>query len=305
MRYFLRQITQMPLSVALLLLIAALCMWVPDYVRAPELWPTTLLAQLLILLNGVLLCTTLYRAKAAPHFSLLPAVLYVLATAVFPLLRMHWQPQLPIVILLFFLYITRDMSDTHEPSGLVFFVTLLLCLAALLVPDALWCISFLWIVVLLQGTFTLRSILASLLAVALVGVYYVLAMYIGWADAWDYGQLLDRRWFGLDQPACIITAVAVMLSAFIVIGISAFQRSTYDLVSTRMLLYHVVLMGLLSSPLILLSASRQDCWALLPCALTATTGIYLMQKETESRGITLLIYIIGAIALYGVVLSTM
>ena len=280
-------------------------MWIPDYLRQPESGLQVLLAQLLAVLNGLLLCATLYRAKAASHFSLLPAVLYVLATAVFPFLRVHWQPQLPIAILLFFLYITRDMSDTHEPSGLVFFVTLLLCLSALLVPDAVWCISFLWIVVLLQGTFTLRSILASVLAVVLVSVYYALAMYIGWAEVWDYGQLLDRHWFGLDQPACIIAAVAVMLPAFIVIAVCAFQRSTYDLVSTRMLLYHVVILGLLSSPLILLSAARQDCWALLPCSLAAATGIYLLQKETESRGVTLLIYIIGAIALYGVVLSTM
>lgn len=298
MRYWLRHITQMPLPAALLLLVGALCMWLPDYIRMPELWLTTLIAQVFTLLNAVLLCMTLYRAKATAHFTLLPAVLYVLTVGVFPFLRVHWQPQLIVAILLFFLYATRDMTDTHEPNDLVFYITLLLCLAALVSPDAGWCIAFLWLVVLLQGAFTLRTILASVLAVALVGVYYWLAVYVGWIEMWDYTFLFDRQWIGYDQPAALSTTVIILMLAFLYASGGAFRRSSYDLVSTRMLLYHVVFIGLLSAPLILLTAAEHDIWALLPLALSATTCIYLLQKESESRGITLLIYIIGTIALY-------
>lgn len=298
MRYFLRHITQMPLPAVLLLLVGALAMWVVDYTRTPELWLTILSTQTLVLINAILLSMTLYRAKATAHFSLLPAVLYILTVGVFPFLRVHWQPQLMVGILLFFLYATRDMTDTHEPNDLVFFVTLLLCLTALMSPDAVWCIAFLWLVVLLQGAFTLRTIFASLLAAALVGVYYVLALYIGWAEMWDYTFLFDRQWIGYNQPAALFTTVIILMVGFLFASGAAFRRSSYDFVSTRMLLYHVVFIGLLSAPLILITAAELDSWALLPLSLTATTCIYLLQKESESRGITLLVYIVGTITLY-------
>ncbi len=298
MRYFLRHITQMPLPAVLLLLVGALAMWVVDYTRTPELWLTILSTQTLVLINAILLSMTLYRAKATAHFSLLPAVLYILTVGVFPFLRVHWQPQLVVAILLFFLYATRDMTDTHEPNDLVFFVTLLLCLTALMSPDAVWCIAFLWLVVLLQGAFTLRTIFASLLAAALVGVYYVFALYIGWAEMWDYTFLFDRQWIGYNQPVALFTTVIILMVGFLFASGAAFRRSSYDFVSTRMLLYHVVFIGLLSAPLILITAAELDSWALLPLSLTATTCIYLLQKESESRGITLLVYIVGTITLY-------
>ena len=305
MRYFLRHITQLPLPAALLLLVGALAMWSVDYARVPEQWFATLTAQSLTLISGVLLCMVLYRAKATPHFSLLPAILYVAAVGVLPSLRQHWQPQLISLVLLFFLYMTRDMSDSHEPNGLVFSVSLMLCLAALIVPDAVWCIVLLWIVVFLQGAFTFRTILASLLAVVLVAVYYVLAMYIGWTDVWDYNALLDRQWVGDIEPTAVTVTLIVMIATFLVVTGGAFRRSSYDLVSTRMLFYHVVLLGLLSAPLILFMTPRPDSLVLLPTALAATTGIFVLQKSDEARGVALIIYLPTALTLYLVLVITL
>ena len=169
---------------ALLLLVCALGMWVIDYIRMPELWGTILGSQLLTLFSGLLLCMTLYRAKVSEDFSLLPAVLYVAAVGVLPNLREHWEPQLIAAILLIFLHATRNMTDNHEPNGMVMLMTILLCITALWVPDAIWCILMLWLVVLLQGTFTLRTIVASLLGIILVGIYYAILLYFDIADRW-------------------------------------------------------------------------------------------------------------------------
>lgn len=288
----------MRIPTAIMLSVCALAMWVVDYVRMPDQWLSLLLTQGLILVNAGLLCSVLYRAKATAHLSLLPALLYILAMGIFPYLRFHWQPQLIAGILLFFLLATRDMSDTHEPNGLVFFVTILLCLTALLIPDALWCVAFLWLVVLLQGAFTIRTILSSALAVVLIAIYYILAMYFGWAELWDASGLFDRQWIGSEQPACLTITVIFMMAAFLAVTVCTFRRSLYDLVSTRMLLYHVSLWGVLSLPLILFAAPQPDFEVMLPLTLTTTTGIFLLQKESEARGITLLLYIFGAIALY-------
>lgn len=288
----------MRITTALLLLLCALCMWVVDYVRLSEEWPTILAAQLLTTLCGILLCMALHRAKATAHLSLLPAVLYVAAVGVIPYLRIHWQPQLIAGVLLLFLYTTRDMTDRREPNDLVFLMSVLLCLIAIWIPDAVWCIAFLWIVMLLQGSFTFRTILASLLGIALVSVYYALTIYIGWAEMWDYAQLFDRNWCSHELPQSVTVAIFVMIAAFLMVASGAFYRSLYDLVSTRMLLYHVVLLGLLSAPLILMTPTRPDSQVLLPLALSATAGIYLLQRESETRGVALLLYLIGASALY-------
>ena len=281
-----------------MLSVCALGMWTVDYIRVPDRWLSLLLTQIFVVVNAGLMSATLYRAKATSRFSLLPALLYITAIAVFPYLRVHWQPQLLIGVLLFFLYATRDMSDTHEPNGLVFLITLLLCLIALIIPDTLWCIVFLWIVVLLQGAFTFRTVMASVLAVALVSAYYVLAIYAGWAQEWSFSPLYERRWLWQDNPACVTVTVIVMLVAFLYMTGGAFRRSSYDLVSTRMMLYHVVMWGLLSALLIVLTSAQPDCWVLLPFTLSAVAGIYFMQKESESRGVTLLLYLVGAVALY-------
>lgn len=298
MKYFLRHITQMRLSVAVLLLTGALCMWIVDYVRTPNEWLQVLVTQCMVLLNAGVLCTVLYRAKATARFSLVPAILYIVTIGIFPFLRVHWQPQLIAGVLLFFLLTTRDISDAHEPNGLVFFATVLLCLTALLVPDAVWCIPFLWIVVLLQGAFSLRTIFASLLGVLLVAIYYALAIYAGWAEMWDTSVLVERVWIGNSLPLCLSVTTAILLIAFIVITACAFIRSTHDLVSTRVLLDHAVILGLISAPLVLFTASEPDCWVLLPLSMSATTGVFLLQKESEARGVTLFLYLIGAPALY-------
>lgn len=283
---------------ALLLLVCALGMWVIDYIRMPELWGTILGSQLLTLFSGLLLCMTLYRAKVSEDFSLLPAVLYVAAVGVLPNLREHWEPQLIAAILLLFLHATRDMTDNHEPNGMVMLMTILLCITALWVPDAIWCILMLWLVVLLQGTFTLRTIVASLLGIILVGIYYAILLYFDIADMWEYNELFEREWFGVSSPICITATVGVMYAGFLCVAGGAFRRSSYDLVSARMLLYHAVLTGLLSSPLIVFTTVNQDIWVLLPLSLSTTAGIYMLQHESESRGVSLLLYLIGAVALY-------
>lgn len=298
MKYFLRHITQMRPSVAVLLLMGALGFWVVDYVRTPDEWFSLLLTQCMVVLNAGILCSVLYRAKATLRFSLIPALLYITAIGIFPYLRAHWQPQLIAGILLFFLLSTRDMSDTHEQNGTIFFVTVLLCLATLLIPDALWCILFIWIVALIQGAFSLRTVFASLMAVALVAIYYTLAIYIGWADVWDLSVLLNRQWIGSRMPVSLSVTASVLMVAFLIVTGSAFRRSSYDLVSTRMLLYHSVMWGLMCMPLILFSSEEPSCWVLLSLSLSATTGVFLLQKESEARGITLLLYLIGALALY-------
>lgn len=298
MRYFLRHITHMSLPVAIALLVGVLGMWSVDYIRQSEQWGSILLAQSLSLMNALLLSSVLYRAKATAHFSLIPAILYLVTTAIFPYLRMHWAPQVLVMVIALFLLVTRDMSDDHEPNSVLFLITVLLCATAFIVPDALWCIAYLWVAVLIQGGFSLRSVVATLLGAVMCAIYYQLFVYMGWMPAVDWSVLWTRQWFADMQPAQIVTAVVALLAGFLYVSGAAFRRSSYDLVSTRMLLYQTVMLGLMTAPLILLSSAQSDSLCLMPLSMAGTAGIYLLQTKSESRGITLLVYLVGAVTLY-------
>ena len=115
----------------------------------------------------------------------------------------------------------------------------------------------------------------------LVGIYYAIMLYFDIANMWDYNELFEREWFGFSSPICITATVGVMYAGFLCVTGGAFSRSSYDLVSARMLLYHAVLTGLLSSPLIVFTTVNQDIWVLLPLSLSATAGIYMLQHESE------------------------
>ena len=289
----------MSLLPAVLLAIGALALWVPDYRSAPERWPELMCTQLLLAANAVLLSVLLYQGKASRSFTALPVPLMILTVAVLPQLRYSWLLQLWIAVLLLFLFFIQQLAENQSPNGHVFFTSLVLCILSLWLPDALWCIVYLWGVVLMMGALSLRTILASAMAVAVFVFYYQIAGYIGWSVEWAWSSILSRSWMASALPLHDIITIAVVLIATFVITFATFRRSLYGFVSTRKLLYYCVALYLIVTPLVLFY--RPDgggIHALLAIATPAVTSIYLLQKESESRGITFLLYIIVALALY-------
>lgn len=289
----------MSLLPAVLLAIGALALWVPDYLSAPERWHELLLTQLVLIANAIMLSALLYQGKASRSFTALPVPLMIFTVAALPQLRSGWLLQLWIGVLLLFLFTMQQLADNQPPNGYVFFFSLVLCILSLWLPDALWCIVYLWAVVLMMGAFSLRTIMASAIAMAVFVFYYRIAGFFGWSMEWGCSSLLSRSWLATVMPLHDTIAIAFVLVATFAITFAAFRRSLYGFISTRMLLYHCVMLYLIVTPLVLLC--RPDgggIHALLAIATPAVTSIYLLQKESESRGITFILYIIGALALY-------
>ena len=274
-------------------------MWVPDYLHTPELWLDLLLAQVLVTVNAVFLAILLYQAKASRSFTGLPIPLMILAVAVLPQMRYYWLLQLWVFVILLFLYLMRDASDSQPPNGYVCFISLALCVLALWTPDTLWCIVYLWLVMLLSSAFSLRTIMASAIAVGVFAFYYGIAYYLGWVGEWSFDALLNRSWFAQNIPAHEVVTLAAVLIGTFAIAFAAFRRSSYGFVSTRMLLYHSVLLYLVATPLIVYDHPEGGVMcAMMAVATPAITSIYLLQKESESRGITFLVYVLAAVGLY-------
>lgn len=289
----------MSLLPAVLLAMGALALWVPDYLSAPERWHELLLTQLLLVANAIMLSALLYQGKATRSFTALPVPLMIITVAVLPDWRCGWLLQVWIAVMLLFLFMMQQMADNQSPNGYVFFFTLVLSVLSLWLPDALWCIVYLWAVVVMMGAFSLRTLLASAIGLVVFIFYYQIAHYFGWSVEWGWSSLLPRSWMAKVMSLHDIITVAVVLVATFAITFVTFRRSSYGFVSTRMLLYHCVMLYLMVIPLVLFF--RPDgggIHALLAVATPAVTGIYLLQTESESRGITFILYFLVALALY-------
>lgn len=275
-------------------------MWVPDYVHMPAVWDELLLTQAGVLFNAVYLSVLLYQARASKSISFLPAPLFILTVAVLPGMRCHWQLQLWILAVLLFLHLVLHTGDHEAPNGYVFFFSLLLCILSPWIPDALWFVPYAWVVVLMFGRLSVRTLLASVIAAAVFAVYYGAAVYFGMVDDWSFmTTLFPRSWFAWNADVPDILSVVIVLLATIAIAASSFLRSSYGFVSTRMLLNHFVALFVIAVPFILfVRPASADTVAMAALAAPAVTGIYLLQKESESRGITFLAYVLVALALY-------
>ena len=274
-------------------------MWIPDYVNNSEQWIDLMLTQLLVIANAIFLSIVLYQAKASRSYSALPIPLMILTTAVLPDMRSTWLLQLWMFIILMFLFLMQQLSENQSPNSYVFFVSLLLCILTIWIPDAVWCLLYLWLVVLQCSAFSLRTIFASAIAVAVFAIYYGIAYHLGWVSELPLDSLLDRSWFADYASVRHLVSVSVVLVSTFAIMFASFRRSSYDFVSTRMLLYHCAMLYIVATPFILLSKPEGAVMhAMLALATPAVTGIYLLQKESESRGITFLLYVLVALALY-------
>lgn len=274
-------------------------MWIPDYLCAQQLWVDLMITQIMVVVNAVFLAVLLYQAKASRSFTALPVPLTILTIAALPEMRFDWVWQLWIFTILLFLYLVQDVSDTQSPNGYIFFTSLILCVLSLWIPDASLTILYLWLVVLFYSAFSLRTIFASAIAVAVFAFYYAIAYYLGWTDEWSWIGLIERTWLGYSVSAQWMLTIVVALAGTLAIAFAAFRRSSYGFVSTRILLYHSAALYLVAIPFVLFPAADGGAMhAMLALAIPAITSIYLLQQESESRGITFLVYLLVAFALY-------
>lgn len=296
----------MPLAVSVILIAGALTLWVPDYVAAPADWLALSATQLLVLLSGSLLAELLYRARAMAHRSAVPVLLYILSCALLPEIRTTWQPQVLVLTAVLVLLIMQAVGDHDEPLEMAFLTTLLVCLTSLIVRDALWLMPFVWVVPIVQRQFTIRVFTASLLGVGLFLLYFMVISYVTLLPESlkpilvAYFQPLTERYalFEHGLHSLFPWVIISYMVALIIFVIATLMRSSHDYVQTRNLTYQLILLYVMILPFALFLVPDVGILALLPWILSAMASIYLFQKESVSRGVTLLVYIAVCAILY-------
>lgn len=174
------------------------------------------LTILLAVLVAASLSYVLYRTGITRVMVFWPSFLYIATCALFPGLWEGWRAQLSVLC---FMPIYPYLQSVHTGSSnrpIVFYLTLLMLLGSLATPALVCYIPLFWLLMIYTQTFSLRVLLASLLAICVFLIWYTLAIY-QWDCRWVYTALFDLR----PKPSSfleyytLILDIAVMLGALI------------------------------------------------------------------------------------------
>lgn len=113
-------------------------------------------------------------------FHLLPIVFWLLAIGGSVLAYRHLGGYIVSIFVLWAVYIIHHISRWEEPVEQSFQMAVLLGIASYWLPSVLLLILPIWIYLMYQSNFGLRSFSATLVGLALVAIWAALAVVMGW-----------------------------------------------------------------------------------------------------------------------------
>ncbi len=294
---FLARITRMSMPVALVLSVAVLCGWIPEFLNGD--WRQVLPTMLLVVVNGVMFWYLTVCARLTRDRDGLPLFIYLLSATAFLAANGCWQGQTAVLCMLLVLLLLRKAFREDEPTESAFVAALLLSGASLVLPDMVWLIPAVWVAYILLHSFGLRVWLATLIGAAVFAVYFVLAWHFGWIEN-VYMPMFDRSWLFSALPLSEAIKEVSLIGIGIVLFVASLVRTDRDSTGQQnwlllFTLFFIVAGGLSLFPM--RTAATACCGSLLPVALLLFSGLWVLffrQRESAARGI---MYIIGLILL--------
>ncbi len=179
---------------AILLSVGCFGFWIPDCIEPSAVGWGTLVGTLSItILNALFFVLFIYQRGITRKLEGLPFFLYLFVISTQPILHTQWLLQ--IVVLIFQLILSLIMRSYRQAHAVepAFLSAMLLCTAALILPDLLFLLPILWLMFLLERAMNLRVLLASLIGGSVVLLYTVLFNKLGWIHLVDMPDIWLRN----------------------------------------------------------------------------------------------------------------
>lgn len=286
-------VTRLGWPAAILLSAAVLATWIPDFMQADAAGENATLVRLsvtmaLAVLNGGCLVWLFYHTALTRYRIGLPLLLYLIPLSAVTALHTCWQGQLFVLLFYPVLLLLVQMRNRTDAAEEAFLAALLLAGGSWLVPEALCMLPVLWGGMLLQRAFSLRTLLATLIAVALVALYGTLAVLVLGA-AHPYDSLLTRLLFWTTMT----TADWVMLAVTMVLAVWALtcllMRIGYASAQVQHLTSLFVLVAVASALFLIWAPAATVMLPVLLFALSALFALTFTQHESLPRAILFLL----------------
>jgi hypothetical protein len=141
----------------------------------------------IVLVSALTLNNILVFHELTPKNNLLPAFLFILLMGSNPASLCAYPVILSLPFLTWFLHTIFKMNDEPENYMEVFNASILISIISMIYPDAILLYVFIWLALLIYGTFNGRNLIISLIAVILPYIY--LFLYFFWTD--QLGEALN------------------------------------------------------------------------------------------------------------------
>ena len=247
---------------AIALSVGVMCGWIPDFLQPNADYLSLSLTMAGTLANAFLLLyltrtTTITRQK-----DILPVPLYLLTVTAFPSVHTAWRLQVAVLLLTSAVLIIHGAYRKENTAHDGFLATALVAIASLFVPQVIFFVPFVWLAYTLLRAMRLRTFLASLIALAVFGIYLALAVYL---FGWECPYVHVFEWN--ETP---MLTYWILLAFHIAFLVAAAVRIDRDSTTQQALL---ILLFLFFLP-------------------AATATLFFRQRDSLSRGLCFLMYLL-------------
>ncbi len=177
---------------AVLLSVGCLGFWIPDFIGENVAFRALFSTLGLTLLNALFFVVLIYQRGITRKLDSLPFVLYLLVCSTIPAIHTEWLGQ--VVILLVQAVFLLIMKSYRQPSATepAFLASILLGIGTLILPDLIFLLPVLWVMLIVHRAFGLRELLASIIGGSVVAFYAILFSHLGWLELVDWSDIWVR-----------------------------------------------------------------------------------------------------------------
>lgn len=269
----------MSLPMAILLLVGALCMWIPDF-KSQEA-PIAVLTLILGILNADILMYLCQRTAMTRSLSWIPVLMYLLPFGV-GFLSFNWQSQVGVFCMLISILMLVKAFHMNNAVEEAFLGTLFIIVGSYFLPSVLLLLPLFIMGFVMQRAFNVKIISASLIALAIFGIFYVtINKLTGWVWSWNWSEFLSYIWQGFSLKMWFIYLLGIIGIYFIISNYFYYQRENATVQS---------LLNILIIPFALALIIQS-----LPILIVTLSGIsahYFSTRESMTRGIVFFVYIL-------------
>lgn len=227
MQKWLKHITEIGWFTATILIVFALCLWIPDYIIHSSDFIDITICLVLTILNAAIATFACFQTKITRNYSPMPIVCYLLLSGLAYQTHQSWQAQIAVLITQIIVVLILNSWRKQNAVEESFLSSLLLITLVMIIPDAVVFFPLLWLSFVLQRAFSLKVWLASITAIVVVAIYAIALNYTGWFDDFYFAslsQIITRSWIKIDTNLITIGASSIAGVLFLLYSFIDFQR---------------------------------------------------------------------------------
>ena len=254
MRDFLKYLTQLNLPLAITLLAGSVALWIPDVIAAVgkaetdytlislphaitvSTYPIVILLFTFVVtvINSVVIMGVLYNSGLTKSRSLMPVVLYMMLVGSVSFMHFELAYQIGLLLFCIVLLILYAANRRAGASEEVFLATLLLLVGAAFIPDLVWFVIFIWVALIVERSFNLRTWLASVIACVIVAIATLIIEYSvgnGFEQTGFY-DVFFRQLHAVDNRRTLVIEV---FYSILMIALTVYYYSTRSRLNVRLI----------------------------------------------------------------------